>query len=512
MRIQPFLMSILCVGFFTFYNSPAQHISPENPANLRIRLIADNFSSWRPGTGAWEITGEVRLDPTNAQKLKSSPGTGIAVNGRDGRTTHLISKDDYGDIRLHAEFMVSRDSNSGIYFMGRYELQIYDSWEKASEYPGIECGGIYQRWDESRKPEGYEGYSPLVNASNPPGEWQWFDVLFRAPRFDNDGNKISNAQFVKVYHNGRLVHENVELTGPTRAALFQDESPTGPLMLQGDHGPVAYRNLWVASADINPFFAMDTGTRDENHRSPREQVDMLHALGYDGIDHTGCKDLEPLIARLDERGMRLFALYLDVWVGKNRNQYNDGLEEAIRLLNGRDVALWVPLRSEDFPVSSPEGDEYAVSMVEKIADLAAGSGLRVALYPHTGFWMEKVEDAIRIARKINRPNVGVTFNLCHWLKVSRREELNSVLKEAFPFLSMVTINGADAGDSWKQLIQPLGSGDYDVFEVIKYLRTLKYGGPIGLQGYGIGGDVLDNLGRSMNAWRSYQGRFVHESR
>ncbi|MCZ7637199.1 MAG: DUF1080 domain-containing protein [Verrucomicrobia bacterium] len=80
----------------------------------------------------------------------------------------------------------------------------------------------------------------------PPGEWQTFDITFTAPRFDATGRKTAPARFVQVRHNGRLIHENVALTGPTRAAVWEserDEKPTGPLMLQGDHGPVAYRNL-----------------------------------------------------------------------------------------------------------------------------------------------------------------------------------------------------------------------------------------------------------------------------
>ena len=68
-------------------------------------------------------------------------------------------------------------------------------------------------------------------------------MTFRAPRFDKDGKKTANAVFVKVVHNGKIIHENVEVTGPTRSAAFRDEKPLGPLMLQGDHGPVAYRNI-----------------------------------------------------------------------------------------------------------------------------------------------------------------------------------------------------------------------------------------------------------------------------
>ena len=107
-----------------------------------------------------------------------------------------------------------------------------------------DMGGIYQRWDEKRGAgnEGYEGTAPRLNASRAPGLWQHLDIVFRAPRFDGK-RKIANARFTKVVLNGVIVQENVEVTGPTRAAAFQDEQPTGPLMIQGDHGPIAVRNI-----------------------------------------------------------------------------------------------------------------------------------------------------------------------------------------------------------------------------------------------------------------------------
>ncbi len=162
----------------------------------------------------------------------------------------LISKDSFSDVRAHIEFMVPHQSNSGIYFMGRYELQILDSWGKeTAKYS--DAGGIYQRWDESREPKGYEGVDPRVNAARRPGEWQEFDVVFHAPRFDENGSKIANAKFVKVVHNGIVIHENVEVTGPTRSATYEHEAErlSGPVMLQGDHGPVAYRNIWFERLD-----------------------------------------------------------------------------------------------------------------------------------------------------------------------------------------------------------------------------------------------------------------------
>ncbi len=179
--------------------------------------------------------------PRIIQHGSASAGTGVLVNGPTGRTCNLLSRIEHGDVEAHVEFMVPEGSNSGIYFQGRYEVQILDSWGKEEVNYG-DCGGIYQRWN-SQKRQGYEGHAPRVNASRRPGEWQTFDVVFRAPRFDGDGNKVANARFVKVVHNGIVVHENVEVTGPTRAATFSDEVPIGPLMLQGDHGPVAYRNI-----------------------------------------------------------------------------------------------------------------------------------------------------------------------------------------------------------------------------------------------------------------------------
>lgn len=200
-----------------------------------------NLAGWRPRAGNWTVAKSVTLDPTNAERFVLSLGTGVLVNGPAGKTVDLVSEAEFGDVQLHVEFCIPRHSNSGVYLMGRYEVQVYDSHGVAQDkYPGIECGGIYPRWINEQN---VEGHSPLVNASKPPGQWQTFDITFRAPRFDATGKKIANAVFVKVVHNGKVIHEKVELNGPTRGALWDEEKPTGPLRLQGDHGPVAYRNL-----------------------------------------------------------------------------------------------------------------------------------------------------------------------------------------------------------------------------------------------------------------------------
>ncbi len=213
-----------------------------------LALAPDDLGSlekWKKA-GTWFEAGDVALDPANPKLLAATDGKGVLVNGKDGKTANLFTLEEYGDVELHVEFMVSKGSNSGVYFCGRYEIQVLDSHGKAPATYS-DCGGIYQRWDPKRGKgkEGYEGHAPRVNASKPAGEWQSFEVVFRAPRFGPDGRKTENARFVKVVHNGQVVHENVEVTGTTRAGAWEDEKPAGPIMLQGDHGPVAYRNLRV---------------------------------------------------------------------------------------------------------------------------------------------------------------------------------------------------------------------------------------------------------------------------
>lgn len=232
---------VSCLGFAWLALASCATDGTQRPQSPPSALLQFNeLSSWRQPTGEWLAASSVSLELNDPKKLAIQPGRGILVNGTTGRTVNLISEAEHGDVEAHVEFLVPKDSNSGVYFQARYEVQILDSWGVEQPKSG-DCGGIYERWIDGR---GFEGRPPAVNASRPPGEWQVFDVTFRAPRFDASGKKIENARFVKVVHNGKVIHRDVEVSGPTRAATYEsDERPTGPLMLQGDHGPVAYRNL-----------------------------------------------------------------------------------------------------------------------------------------------------------------------------------------------------------------------------------------------------------------------------
>lgn len=205
----------------------------------------NDLSSFKAVSENWKVAKSAYVDRFKENTLSSNEGTGVLVNiPSEGKRGHLFTNFEHGDIELEVDVMMPKNSNSGLYFQGRYEVQLFDSWG-VEEPQHSDLGGIYQRWDSIRGKgkEGFDGIAPKINAAKAPGLWQHFRILFHAPRFDSSGNKTKNAKFDQVWLNGILIQEDVELSGPTRAAEFQDEKPTGPLMVQGDHGPVALRNV-----------------------------------------------------------------------------------------------------------------------------------------------------------------------------------------------------------------------------------------------------------------------------
>jgi len=214
-----------------------------------IDLFGDGLKAFRGAKfGEWFATDSVSLDPTNARKLLAKEAKGpIWINGLKGRTDNLYTNRKFGDADVHLEFTMSKGSNSGIKFHGHYEVQICDSFGKADEkLEGSDCGGIYPRAE--LKPNYHhidKGIAPKTNACKAPGEWQSLDISFTAPRFDKDGKKIANARLPKVTLNGKVIHDDVELKTPTGNLWVNAEMPEGPIMLQADHGPVAFRNVTV---------------------------------------------------------------------------------------------------------------------------------------------------------------------------------------------------------------------------------------------------------------------------
>lgn len=202
------------------------------PTDAVVLFDGQNLDAWQP------------VAPTG-RLWKVADGTMAVPAGRPG---DLGTKQSFGDVQLHLEFRTPAEvkgdgqgrGNSGVFFMGLYELQILDSYNNAT-YVNGQAGSVYKE------------HAPLVNASRPPGEWQSYDAIFIAPRFSADG-KLQRPARMTAFHNGVLVLHDVVLTGPTpNGASFREpklppyaaHAAALPITLQ-DHGnPVSFRNIWV---------------------------------------------------------------------------------------------------------------------------------------------------------------------------------------------------------------------------------------------------------------------------
>ena len=211
-------------------------------------LNGKDLSGWKACESAakneWYTTRFVRYERLLGPTLlngRAAP-SGVIVNGPTGRTANLCTERAFGDIELYLEFMLAKGSNSGVYLQGLYEIQIFDSYASIEGVKTSDAGAIYHRWIDEK---GVGGSPPLVNAARRPGEWQSYQAWFRAPRFDGGGKKTADARFERVLFNGVLVQKDVAIDGPTRAHLPVPEAAQNPLMIQGDHGPVAIRNVYV---------------------------------------------------------------------------------------------------------------------------------------------------------------------------------------------------------------------------------------------------------------------------
>jgi sugar phosphate isomerase/epimerase len=272
------------------------------------------------------------------------------------------------------------------------------------------------------------------------------------------------------------------------------------------------RSLWllccalVASAAERPaFFAMDTAARLE----PAEGAQVLADLGYAGLG--GRPSTASAHAKaLQAKGLVFFNGYHVTNFAYGQTDLPPDLLKAVDDLAGTGGALWLAINKVQFPAGllpRPEyGDTIVVPQLKRLVAYAGPKGVKVSLYPHTGFWAARFETCVRVAAKVESPSLGVTFNLCHRLKVegSERDPL-PLIKDALPRLNFVTVNGADTGDTqklgWDKLIQPLGRGTYDVGTFVAKVRGVGYRGPFGFQGYGIKMDPEELLKETMEGWK-----------
>ncbi len=213
-------------------------------------MRGDALDAWKQE--GWSV-GEVKLDPADGARFvanaeaKPNEWSGAAVtNVGAEHASELVSRSEFGDFDFSCDFMLPKGGNSGIYVMGRYEIQLLDSADK-SELGFGDLGGIYAAADRAAWP----GRAPNFNASRGGGEWHSLSCMFQAPRFDASGKKIANAKFKRVLLDDTLLQEEVEVPCPTQGG-WDGEVRYGPLRFQGDHGHVALRGVRVKSREAQP--------------------------------------------------------------------------------------------------------------------------------------------------------------------------------------------------------------------------------------------------------------------
>ena len=255
----------------------------------------------------------------------------------------------------------------------------------------------------------------------------------------------------------------------------------------------------------NPVFVFDTGLNGTNLQTIDAKLDLVKEIGFDGLSwRTDSPErVKQVLEGAKRRGLNVFVIYAALDLKDGKLVYDPRLRDIVALCHGTDTIIWPTMTSKQFKPSDPAGDDIAVTGLRDFADLCASNGVRVAIYPHVGCWVHRVEDALRVVKKVDRKNVGLTFNLCHALMDGAEDRVPALIEQAAPYLFVATLNGADSHPpkpEWGQLIQPLDKGSYDVRIVLKKLRSVGFKGPVGLQCFSIKGDPKTLLTGSMGAW------------
>ncbi len=180
----------------------------------------------------------------------------------------------------------------------------------------------------------------------------------------------------------------------------------------------------------NPFFAMDTGTRDANHATPQAQAVMLRELGYAGIGYSGVSGLKEMFEALDAQGLKLYTVYVEAKIGGSAYTLPDGLQEAMGLLKGRDVILWVTVSGSVQETSRQIADKAIVEMLQQLSDWGKAPGVRIALYASfaiASVYVSKQDtvnedlmaDQVRLELTTFRSTGGCSNQLSYWSILSR---------------------------------------------------------------------------------------------
>ena len=256
-------------------------------------------------------------------------------------------------------------------------------------------------------------------------------------------------------------------------------------------------------------YCVEVGVPGLKARPLADQASLLHELGFDGIGlplPLG-DDLDADFKLLDDAGLQAFMFWININVNPAKASSPDPRQmAAIRKLKGRPATVCVLLGG--LKPADPQGMETAVKTLRELGDVAAEAGVRISIYNHVNNWAESLPFNIEVVKKVNHPQVGFNFNLCHWLKVDGDKDYAPLLRENVAKLFCVTISGAEIGaKTWTHgLIQPLDKGNFDNCKLLATLGGIGYRGPVGLMCFGVPDDAREHLTRSMKVWKSWQAK------
>lgn len=253
----------------------------------------------------------------------------------------------------------------------------------------------------------------------------------------------------------------------------------------------------TTSVHATELFAFDNAV-GRGKWTPEQQAATLKELGYDGISYNYTKpaDLAVWLKVFKAQGLKIYGLYVHTFPDK-QPPYDPAFKEAIKLLKGSDTVIWMTLR--ETKDKTRRYDAESIAIVRDLAAQAASNNLRVAIYPHAGFYIATAADAARIAKAANQPNVGMSINLCHEFVTGHGSKLDETIRQFAPLATLVSINGMDVGR--KSYFGRLDQGDFDLAAFLRKLHAAGYHGPIGWQGFKVEGDPRENLRLTMEAWK-----------
>jgi len=523
---------------------------PDGQGAFATHLVSEKPMTW--GVGVGDLNGDGRPDfirPDAWFEAPSDPRHGkwlehpLALGGLDGKAEHtpqILVYDVNGD-GLN-DIITSSAHGYGIFWYEQvrhgndiaFKQHLIDrSWSQAHSLvladldgcgvPELVTGKRFMAHNGGDPDEnGTLGvyYYKLSRSPSPVwtkhvisyGEGIGSGVNLCAADLDGDGDLdviVTGKWGGPVWFENQRIHPTAALNAAGAGEPKPGTPALAPLSRErsGSAGSTASANPATAG-EPKPFafFPFCIDWHDAKKRSYQEQAVMLKELGYDGVGHVWLDGVAERLKTLDAAGLRLFQITMTVDLAPGKTPYDARFKDVLALVKGRHMQF--DLLVGGMPPSDASADPRAVAILREMSDLALDSGAQLLLYPHVMNWIERIEDSVRVAGKVDRPNVGVMFNLCHWLRVDKQRDYKPLLRQAMPRLWAVSINGADEFDpnpGWDHYIQPLDKGSFDVAGLLKTLKELGFSGTVGLQCYGIGGDAREHLARSMTAWRKMSG-------